>query len=198
MILLSFDKLGFVTREQMQQIHDLGGFRNANRILNTMEKEGYLQSFRHNLHKVYYLTKQGLDVIGSSKDYKKGMQTDHYLMRNDMYIHYQCPETWKSEAEIDYTHLDNQGGVVMKKKKTLRSDARFKDNGIYHFLEVDNTQDMNKNERKIEQYRQLKETWDQDFILVFYTLSPVRREKLKIWCQKAKLGALIYTKEDIH
>nr|MBS7717071.1 hypothetical protein [Vibrio cholerae] len=49
---LSLKKLGFLSRKQIQVLHDLGGDRNASRVMKTLEE--YVSSFRDG-EKVYYL-----------------------------------------------------------------------------------------------------------------------------------------------
>src|SRR5690606_19363148 len=92
-ILMSLDKLGFLTTSQIQQLHNLGGRRNTNRILNDMSD--YLQSFQLD-EKVYYLSAKGRQEIGSVVVRKRTALIHHHLMRNDVYIKYR-PEYWRSE-----------------------------------------------------------------------------------------------------
>ena len=64
-------------------------------------------------------------------------------MRNDFYIYARCPHEWQNEMKI----LDGTYTVVC--------DAYFKKDGKYQILEVDSTQKMIANKKKIDQYKGL-------------------------------------------
>ncbi|PEI87275.1 hypothetical protein CN679_22635 [Bacillus pseudomycoides] len=61
---MSLKKLGFLSRKQIQVLHDLGGDRNASRVMKDLEE--YVSSFRDS-EKVYYLNKEGRERIGSNR-----------------------------------------------------------------------------------------------------------------------------------
>ncbi len=199
-ILWTLDKLGFATRSQLQQIHDLGSMRNANRILSNMRE--YLNFFRL-FENVYYLNKNGIDFLGLEKEpLKKNMQIEHYLMRNDMYIYYDFPKDWQIEKPIHFkARVDIGGGIFQTKERTIIPDAQFTVNSIYHFLEVDNQQQMKENRKKIELYKELtasiKETYKQTPTIIFYTSSENRKKKLDEWCDRAGLYYHVFTRKDI-
>jgi hypothetical protein len=62
------------------------------------------------------------------------------------------------------------------------SDAVFKRNGWIHLIEVDNTQDMRINQKKIESYKDIIPTLNGDpAILYFFTTTEKRKQKLEEW-----------------
>jgi hypothetical protein len=139
---LSLRKLDFLNREQLTRIHRLGSVRNANRILKEMSL--YLSSFREEYFStVYFLNKEGREYVNTEKVRRKNKFVNHYLMRNDFYIYMGCPHEWENEIKIS-------DGTF-----TIVSDSYFKKDGKYQFLEVDSTQKMNVNKKKIEQYKGL-------------------------------------------
>jgi hypothetical protein len=170
-ILCSLDKLGYASRYHLQVIHDLGTNSNANRVLKQMKQ--YLNSFTHD-QKIYYLNKKGLEAIGSSKVPKqKPRNVDHTLMRNDIYLHYQQPETWMIEVPLSDIY-------------SLTPDVIFKDHyNRYCFLEVDNEQHYKNNRDKIKRYRDLLESgsfqskYNHDPTIIFYTKSEGRKKNLE-------------------
>ncbi len=64
-ILLSLKKCDYLTREQIQKMHDLGKPRNAHRVLSDMEE--YISSFTNDRKHVYYLNKDGRERVGATK-----------------------------------------------------------------------------------------------------------------------------------
>lgn len=183
-ILLSLNSLNFATRIQLQKIEDLKGDRNAHRILFEMEKDKLINSVRHD-KKIYYLSSRGGERIGTSYIRLKRNQIEHNLMRNDLYIKLNMPESWKKEAPIVIN-----GDVV------LISDARFKSQGQHHFVEVDNKQSMRANYDKIKKYKEVfKMIYRQHKYhptLIWYTLSDLRKDKLEQACRKAGIKYQIY------
>lgn len=168
-ILLSLKKLGYLSRSQIQRIHQLGGDRNARKVLADMKQ--FLSSFREG-ETVYYLNKEGRERIGSQTVRKKTLQAKHYLMRNELYIAFGQPETWKNEPKIG-----------TKKTGFIIADAMFTVDGRYYFVEVDCTQKMSVNRRKIEKYKKFKETGLlTNFELIWLTTTEYRRGQLKKLC----------------
>ncbi|PEJ62788.1 hypothetical protein CN680_30005, partial [Bacillus pseudomycoides] len=55
-ILSSLKRLGFLTRKQIQVLHNLGGDRNASRVMKELSE--YVSRFRDS-ENVYYLNKEG-------------------------------------------------------------------------------------------------------------------------------------------
>jgi hypothetical protein len=201
-ILSTIDFLGFATRTQVKEIHSLSSVRNANRVLSNMYQ--YLHHLRVDGEgeRVYYLNQAGRDLIGSEKEMRKSLQITHHLMRNDMYVYLGCPENWKIEDSFNFSSkVDIGAGILSNKEMTLIPDAKCTINHIRHYIEVDNTQQMKENKKKIETYALLRDAYKAlnktMFHLVFYTSSDIRQTKLKKWCHAAELNASVYTKKDI-
>ncbi|MDT3762948.1 replication-relaxation family protein [Priestia filamentosa] len=140
-ILLSLKKFDYLSRSQLQILHALGSDRNASRVMKDLEE--YVHSFRDG-ENIYYLSKQGRELTGSKKVCKKTTQALHYIMRNDLYIAYECPSSWKNEMKLE---VPGQVKII--------ADAIFQKDGRYHLVEVDNTQKMNKNRAKVDKYKAL-------------------------------------------
>ncbi len=182
-IMLSLDNLTYATREQLQIINNLGGDRNAQRILQCMEKEKLINAARYE-KKIYYLSNRGKQRIGSKQgDLKKSWIT-HTLMRNDLYIKLGMPKEWYKERPV--TWGDNK----------LIPDATFKKRGEFHFVEIDNQQTMKTNIEKIAKYRELSNVIFKQFnhtpILIWHSLSEFRKNKLREACKKAGVKHVIY------
>lgn len=192
-ILQSFEVLRFATREQLQKIHNLKSDRNALKILNQMKEFFHIQV--HNGMNVYYLSKKGRDTIGSDQEMKWSLQVEHHLLRNEFYIHFNCPSDWRVEHEIVF----KPKGLVTTEKRIV-ADASFTNKGVFHLLEVDRTQSMLENKEKIDRYAELNpllfERFNQKPIIIFYTTTEIRRKKLKEYCEAKGLTCRIYTKED--
>lgn len=180
------DKHGFLTTSQIRRIHNLGGSRNTLRILSDMKH--MLSSFREN-ETVWYLNQAGRKEIGSDTVRKRNNQTQHILARNDVYIAYK-PDYWRQELPIKWAD------------KTIVPDAVFRANGHfsgqYVFLEADLTQSMAQNERKIELYRELRETqlfqrkYGHFPVLLFVTTTDPRRTKLRALVGDLKAEVLTF------
>jgi hypothetical protein len=143
---------------------------------------------------VYYLNKKGRDLIGSENEVSWTLQLEHYLMRNDLFIHYGCPKSWVIEKKVSY-------GTVGTKEHYVIPDARFKnEHNIWTFIEVDRIQTMSENRKKIERYAELSpimQSQGQKPTIVFYTLRSSRKEKLNALCKEAGLDCVIYTQEEL-
>jgi hypothetical protein len=193
-ILQSFETLRFATREQLQRIHDLKSDRNALKILNQMKEYFHIQV--HNGMNVYYLSKKGRETIGSDIEMKWSLQAEHHLLRNEFYIHFNCPSDWRVEHEIVFTPK----GLVTKEKRII-ADASFTNRGVFHLLEVDRTQSMAENKEKINLYAELNpllyDRFGQMPVIIFYTTTELRKGKLEGYCREKNLKCLVYTKEDI-
>lgn len=179
-ILLSLKKLDYLNRTQIQMLHNLGGKRNANKVLCEMSK--YLHHFRER-ENVYYLSREGREYTGATKIRKKTPMVKHFLMRNDAYIYFQRPTTWQTEIKVKNTA---DGTYVIP-------DAIFQKDKKHHFLEVDHLQKMKENRSKIEKY--LKLASKLQFCLVWVTTSEHRRKRLTELCKG--LEVQIYTLEEI-
>lgn len=182
-ILSSLDELTYATREQLQIINNLGGDRNAQRILQRMEKEKLINAVRYE-KKIYYLSNKGKQQIGSNQGELKKSQIIHALMRNDLYIRLGMPKEWYKERQIKWG--DNK----------LIPDVTFRKHGEYHFVEIDNRQTMKTNEEKIKKYKELSHVIYQQYnhrpTIIWYSLSEIRKKKLKQLCEKYSIKYRIY------
>ena len=158
-------KFDYLTRRQIQTIHNLGGDRNANRILNDMSE--YLQSFRHGLEKVYYLSKSGRERVKCDVIRKKTPNIQHYLLRNQLWIYFNNPSSWKNEIKI-------KAGAI-----TIVCDAMFTKNNTQYFIEIDVSQPMIKNKHKIDKYKKIKELTGAKFTLIWLTEIRSRKQKIR-------------------
>ncbi|WP_233269596.1 replication-relaxation family protein [Alteribacillus sp. YIM 98480] len=172
---MSLRRLDYLTRAQIQRIHNLKSDRNANRVLNSMSD--YLCSFRHGLQKVYYLNKNGRERIGAEVVRKRTTNVQHFLLRNQLYIMMGCPSSWENEIRVT---LGNTSIVC---------DAKFDYQNIPCFVEVDCSQSMQKNEQKIEKYRTFYQ--NERFNLIWITELQSRHPKLERLCEG--LSAAVYT-----
>lgn len=180
-ILSSCDQFGYLTTSQIQRLHNLGGRRNALRILHDMSD--YLHSFREG-ETVWYLNSKGRQQIGSQNVRRRTLHVQHTIMRNEVYIALR-PDVWKPEYAIKW---DDQ---------CIIADALMRVNGEYTFLEVDITQSMAQNKKKIEAYKALRDTgrWQQKFGvfpgILFVTSNECRRKKLSMsWEKLLKIKAI--------
>ncbi|WNS74223.1 replication-relaxation family protein [Bacillus sp. DTU_2020_1000418_1_SI_GHA_SEK_038] len=183
-ILLSLKKLGFLSRSQLQKLHRLGGVRNTNRILKDMG--GYLNIVRLN-ENVYYLNAEGRQRVGASKILKKTHQITHHLMRNTLFIVRGCPISWKNEVKLS-----------VKDEVSVIADAIYTMAGQYHIIEVDHTQKMLENKRKIERYRKLIQlnVFEKRPKFIWITTTEYRKRQLLQLCEG--LDAIVYTIKDLH
>lgn len=128
--------------------------------------------------------------MGSSKVIAKTSSYKHTLMRNDMYVHFKCPEAWQNEYVI---HAEGLHFIA---------DSVFLQEGQMYFLEVDNQQKMMENKKKMENYKRFKdmELWQNKNggtfpTLVFYTASQTRKAQLQEL--NPGLDLLVYTVGDL-
>jgi hypothetical protein len=155
---------------------ELGSKRNANRVLHSIRE--YTNTKRIG-EDVFFLNKRGAELIGGEATIRANSNIEHIVMRNDIYIFYHYPRDWKSEAKTRWT----EGG----KEYSIVSDARFTYHDQKYFLEVDIAQKMTENKRKIEKYAYLfrfLQRRGMEPILLWYTVSSVRKEKLEKWCKE--------------
>jgi hypothetical protein len=181
-ILLSLKRLDFLTREQIQKLHQLGKTRNAQRVLNEMSE--YLSYFLEDRKKVYYLNKAGRERVNSTKVRKKTAKVTHYLMRNDLFIHLGKSSSWKNEVKIE----------IPDSKVSIVSDAIFYSNRMHHFVEIDYKQHMSTNLSKIKKYEKLA-TYNPEFVVVWLTTTPYRKKRLETMCKDLKVQ--VYLWDDI-
>lgn len=182
----------------MQAIHQLN-YRNTCRIISTQLRP-YIHETYFNKEKVIYLNKKGRELIASDKDeIKVSVQTIHSLLRNEVYIYFQCPYDWENEYKLT-AHIEQPNhfgisfqGLSLSNKKTVISDAVFKRNGYFYLIEVDNTQDMRKNQKKIETYREVLPNYKEDTpCLCFFTQTEARKKKLEEWLKGIRHKVLTF------
>ncbi|WP_238802923.1 replication-relaxation family protein [Anoxybacillus sp. LAT_26] len=156
---------------------DLGSKRNANRILHGIRDYTHTKRIGED---VYYLNKNGAELVGGEAIIRRNSPLEHIVMRNDIYIFYHYPRDWKAEVKTRWTEEGKEYSVV--------SDARFKYHDLLYFLEVDNTQKMIENRRKIEKYMKLFRIIEKkrigEPVLLWYTLSDMRKKQLEAWCRE--------------
>ncbi len=194
-ILLSLNELKFATSEHIRVLHKLGSLRNALKVLNQMKE--YLTIRKHNGRNVYYLNNLGREIIGAETEIKWSLTVDHHLLRNDMYLYFKCPHDWKAEQKITFKYKNG----LSYKESSIIPDATFTLHNIFHFLEVDRTQSMSENKKKINQYKLLSPAIEEQFkhkpILVFYTTTESRKGLLEKLCSDVGLENIIISKEDL-
>ena len=187
-ILLSLKTLDYLTRSQIQVLHDIGSSRSTSRIMKELEDAAYVNSFRDG-EKVYYLSREGRERIGAVRVRKKTLQARHFIMRNSLYIAFGAPSTWKNEQRF-----------VIKERKDLRitADATFVQDGRYHIIEIDHTQKMSANKAKIAKYRKLIEigAFKTTPRFIWMTVTEYRRKQLAKLCEG--LDVQIFTVNDFH
>jgi len=181
-------KQDFLNRDQLMKIHRIKSVRNANHVLKNLSP--YLSSFREDSNPtIYYLNKEGRKYVNCEKIRRKNKFVNHYLMRNDFYIYMGYPHEWENEMKVS----DGTFEVIC--------DSYFKKDGKYHFLEVDCTQKMSVNKKKIEQYKGLmregKLTKKLGYFpkLMWLTTTELRRKQLTTLCKGLPYG--VYTVSDI-
>lgn len=141
---------------------------------------------------VYYLNKKGREMIGSDqKTLSVTAQIEHILMRNELRI-YLKPKGCQIEQPIK-----NSKGEIL-----IKPDALFQFNQ-WVFVEIDNTQKMIENKRKIERYGKiqksniLKHAMGYFPQLIFLTQSEYRKARLSQTCKENNLQHKIYLINDI-
>ncbi|RID88922.1 replication-relaxation family protein [Mesobacillus zeae] len=182
-ILLSLKKLGYLSRSQIQRLHRLKSDRNANRVLAGMGE--YLSSARLG-EKIYYLNAAGREQVGCDHPLKRSGQIEHCVMRNDVYIARGCPTTWQAEVKL-----------MVPGEVSVIADALYSMGGVYHIIEVDNTQKMAANRAKMGRYRTLIAlgVFEKPPKFIWLTTTEYRRRQLAKLCEN--LNAYIYTVSDI-
>lgn len=180
-ILYSLKEYDFLTRSQLQELHDLKSTRNANRFLKSMET--FVSTFRHDMEYVYYLSKEGRERVNDNKIRKKTANIRHILLRNQLRIYLKNPRGWVNEVKI------SSGDT------SIVSDAKYMMNNIPVFVEVDISQPMATNKEKIDKYKKIRANSGEAFSIVWVTELESRREKL----QELMVGLTgrVYTLGDI-
>lgn len=174
--------------KHLQKIHDLKSYRNACRVVQQLSP--YIHESFHNREKIIYLNKAGRELIGSVKEAKKTSIIEHDLLRNEVYLHFNCPADWKTESKMEIeiavtpTLEMKINGIKPVNKKRVISDAAFVRNGYVHLIEVDNTRKMLDNNKKIKLYEEVLPSLNSGVpILYFFTTTEDRKKKLESWCK---------------
>lgn len=184
-ILLSLDNMTYATREQLQVVNDLKGDRNAHRILYRMEKDKLISSIRTE-RKIYFLSNEGKNMIGSTQgDLKKSM-IDHTLMRNELYIKLGMPKNWRKEVPIKFNGIE----------KYLIPDAMYNQGNHFTFIEIDNKQAMPTNIDKIKKYseffKEMYEQYGEHPTLIWRVNSDAKGKRLAAECGEREVSYKIY------
>ncbi|MGR5970185.1 replication-relaxation family protein [Bacillus paranthracis] len=193
MILTSIRKLKFATRRHLMAIHDMGGIRNANRILKDLSP--YVNSTVYKKEYVYYLNKQGRALFDDTEKVVPTIRLAHSLMRNESWLYLFCPEDWQIEAPIRYK--------VHDKKKTIIPDVKFRDDdGILNVVEIDRTQMMNVNSEKMHRYGEFTMYYKNKYngkvpVIHFFTLTMHRQKTLEQLAVQQGVYAKVYVMPEL-
>lgn len=192
-ILTSIRKLKFATRRHLMAIHDMGGIRNANRILKDLSS--FVNSTVYKKEYVYYLNKKGRALFDDTEKIVPTIRLAHSLMRNEAWLHLFCPDDWRIEEPIRYK-INNQ-------KKTIIPDVKFRDDdGILNAVEIDRTQMMNVNSEKLNRYGDFTMYYKQRYngkvpVIHFFTITKYREKKLEQLAAKYDVFVKIYVIQEI-
>lgn len=135
MILATIRTLQFATRRHLMCVHNMGGIRNANRIMKDLTP--FISRVTYYKEYVYYLNKEGHALLGEGKVVSRN-RMEHAILRNEAWLQLYCPDDWQIETEIKY----RKNG----EKKRIIPDAE----GILHAVEIDRSQKMKVNEEKLK------------------------------------------------
>lgn len=193
--------------KHLLHIHDLKSYRNAARIVSTQLKP-YLNETFHEREKVFYLNKDGRSFIGSEKEPQKPTFIAHTLLRNEVYIHFNCPSDWKNEYTLEASikppsQLEAFMGSNIKFADKLKviTDAMFTRNGYVHFIEVDHKRDMIDNKKKIDKYAEIlplkRKDYEQVPILYFFTTTETRKKKFQELLKGRSIRHEVWTFDEI-
>lgn len=186
--------------KHLQQIHDLKSYRNACKVLKNLGP--YVNETFYNREKVYYLSKEGRELIGSKREMKRTAAIEHILLCNEAYMYFNCPIDWKTEfifevAEKQPTTLEiHIKGLSLINKKKIVSDAIFNRNGYMNIVEIDNKRSMNDNLKKIKAYTELFPTLSLPKLNIFTTTLD-RKRKFEKWLVDYRLRGEVWTYEEI-
>lgn len=114
---------------------------------------------------------------------KKTPNIQHFLLRNQFFIHMKRPTTWENEIKVKVGDM------------ALVCDAKFDYKGVPCFVEVDVSQPMAKNALKIDKYKKLKQMTGDPFNIIWVTELETRRHKLTQLCEG--LVGRVYTFNEI-
>ncbi|MCP8970588.1 replication-relaxation family protein [Ectobacillus sp. SYSU M60031] len=174
-ILILIKQLHFATRRHLMAVLDLGGIRNANRILK--ELQPYLNIHTYRKEHVYSLNKAGRLLFGEEGKSFTAHMVAHAMLRNEAWLMMGCPDDWQIETMIRYKIED--------KKKTILPDVKLLDDqGILCAVEIDRAQKMKANEVKLQKYAELTKYYRERYngrkpIIYFFTITSYRCMKLE-------------------
>lgn len=121
--------------------HEIGGIRNENRIMNDLST--YIRKVMHNKEYVYYLNQSG------HKLFSEGKVVHHIRISHDIV----CNETWLYLFYLDDLQVETEIKYIKNnKKKKIIPDVKFRDDNILHAVEIDRTQIMLVNDKKLKCY----------------------------------------------
>ncbi|QWH60219.1 hypothetical protein EXW39_08550 [Bacillus mycoides] len=187
-ILTSIRKLKFATRRHLMAVHDMGGIRNANRILKDLSP--YVNNTVYQKEYVYYLNKKGRELFDDTEKIVPNSRLAHSLMRNEAWLYLFCPDDWQIEATIRYKVNDT--------KKTIIPDVKFRDEeGILNAVEIDRTQMMNINSEKMNRYGEFTTYYKNKYngkvpIIHFFTVTEYRQKTLEQFAIKNGVYVKVY------
>ncbi|EJV82055.1 replication-relaxation family protein [Bacillus cereus] len=191
-ILATIRKLQFATRRHLMCVHEMGGIRNANRIMKDLSS--YTSKVIHNKEYVYYLNQSGHKLFGEGKVVHHSRLT-HAILRNEAWLHLFCPDDWQVETEIRY--------IKDNKKKKIIPDVKFRDeDGILHAVEIDRTQKMIVNDDKLKCYEEFTKIYKQKYngkvpVIHFFTITKYREKKLEQLAAKYDVFVKVYVIQEI-
>lgn len=191
-ILATIRKLQFATRRHLMCVHEMGGIRNANRIMNDLSI--YTSKVIHNKEYVYYLNQSGHKLFGEGKVVHHSKMS-HAILRNEAWLHLFCPDDWQVETEIRY--------IKDNKKKKIIPDVKFRDEErILHAVEIDRTQKMVVNDEKLKCYEELTKIYKQKYngkvpVIHFFTITKYREKKLEQLAAKYDVFVKVYVIQEI-
>ncbi|MDA1958497.1 replication-relaxation family protein [Bacillus cereus group sp. BcHK10] len=193
MILTSIRKLKFATRRHLMAIHDLGGIRNANRILKDLS--AFVNNTVYKKEYVYYLNKKGRALFDDTEKIVPTIRLAHSLMRNEAWLYLFCPDDWQIETPIRYKIDD--------KRKTIIPDVKFRDEeGILNAVEIDRTQMMNVNSEKMTRYGEFTIYYRKKYngkvpVVHFFTLTEYRQKTLEQFAVKNGVYAKVHVLHEV-
>jgi hypothetical protein len=186
---MTIDRLGIVKIKHLQHIHKLGSYRNACKIINGLSD--YTHQKYWNKEKVIYLNEKGRKLIDSEHNVTMSLNTEHYLLRNDIYIHFDRPHDWVIEYTFEtVTEAPSRTDIIIQgikpsNKKRVVTDAYFTRNGYAYLIEIDNKLNMADNRKKVNSYAEILPLIRKDFksapVLYFFTHTQDRKKKLSAW-----------------
>ncbi|MBE7104471.1 hypothetical protein FT637_15860 [Bacillus cereus] len=191
-ILATIRKLQFATRRHLMCVHEMGGIRNANRIMKDLSS--YTSKVIHNKEYVYYLNQSGHKLFGEGKVVHHS-RLSHAILRNEAWLHLFCPDDWQVETEIRY--------IKDNKKKKIVPDVKFRDDdSILHAVEIDRTQKMLVNDGKLKCYEDFTKIYKHKYngkvpVIHFFTITKYREKKLEQLAAKYDVFVKVYVIQEI-